>query len=305
MKIKEFLQNVKLDDSVKKRLSFVWEDIEQYIEKLSHYNKTAQEIFLRDYLFKENVDSSKLERTLYSPAVEVLYDEGAMNETKINEELIKLLNASVRCNDKILDRETFEKIREEKNKDITYQEYVKEEKSNLSGNYRMIPVWIGDSNGINYAVHIPPAPEEIETYMKEFVEYYNNLQGNELDDPIVKSALIHVLFIKIHPFSNGNGRCARILLNKYLKTAINIKYDKNFKYPIINLSKSFDLTRLTYFDKQNAIRFKNDIDNNEAINAWIKYIIMMIGEQLYYLNNRLDSYHDFLSSLNDKSFKIN
>ena len=56
--------------------------------------------------------------------------------------------------------------------------------------------------------------------------------------------LIHVIFIKIHPSANGNGRTARILLNHFLKIAINEKYNLDLMYPPINLSKSYDLSRI-------------------------------------------------------------
>ena len=64
----------------------------------------------------------------------------------------------------------------------------------------------------------------------------------------------HVIFIKIHPFANGNGREARILLNNFLHFGINRKYNLNLESLPINLSKSFDLARMTYFKKQNMLR---------------------------------------------------
>ena len=45
-------------------------------------------------------------------------------------------------------------------------------------------------------------------YMEQFIKFYNE---DNIQDPFIKSAMVHIIFIKIHPFSDGNGRIARIL----------------------------------------------------------------------------------------------
>lgn len=295
--IEKFLSEIKIEQDVKEYLNEVWKDIEQYLFRLNNYSQDGQSIFLKDYLIKENFNSSELERELYSSEIINLYDDGIFDKKIINSQFIKLLNKSVRSKEEIMNEEQFEVIRKEKNKNMTYEEYVEIQKSNLNGNYRKEIVWIGDKSGIQYAHHIPPNPQEIEKYMDDFINYYNNPSKNsELDDPIVKAVLIHSIFIKIHPFANGNGRTARILLNHYLKMGINNKYNLDLTYPPINLSKSYDLSRVNYFEKQNNIIFKEGVDNNKAINQWIKYNLMMIEEQLFYISNRLEKYDKFLKS---------
>lgn len=298
--IKEFLNNIKLEDSTKEYLGEIWREIENYLSRLSSYSEEAQNEFLEDYLIKEIVNSSNLESESYSKDVIRLYEEGVFSNNKINDEVLKTLNKTIRINDRILEFDEFEDIRREKNKDITYEEYVENEKSNLAGNYRQEDVFIGGKEGIEYAVHIPPKPEEIPAHINDFINYYNSDSSDDLSDPIVKAALIHVIFIKIHPFANGNGREARILLNNYMHHGINKKYNLDLKYLPLNLSKSFDLSRMAYFTKQNNIIFKEGIDNNEPINAWIKYVLIAIEEQLYYINSRLDEYDEFLSSVKSK-----
>lgn len=299
--INDFLSDIKLNEDVKNYLEYVWKQIEQYLFKLRQYSKDAQSTFLEDYLFKETVNSSSLERELYSPEIMDLYEKGLFNKKSIDQNFIKLLNKTVRSKEVIMNFEQFEKIRREKNKNITYDEFLKIQKSNLNGNYRQEVVWIGDKSGIEKAIHLPPLPNDIEEFMNDFINYYNYNNLEELDDPIVKASLIHVIFIKIHPFANGNGRTARILLNHYLKTKINEKYNLDLLYPPINLSKSYDLSRISYFQKQNDIIYKKGINNNYAINQWIKYNLIMIEEQLYYATTRLERYDKVLKSI--KYFK--
>jgi len=38
----------------------------------------------------------------------------------------------------------------------------------------------------------------------------------ESENPVLKSALAHLHFVSIHPFSDGNGRTARLLMNLIL-----------------------------------------------------------------------------------------
>lgn len=294
IKIEHFLRNFELDNSTKEMLNYVWDQIELYINRLKEYPLTSQENFLRDYLIKENINSSKLECELYSPEIFELYEKDFFAVKYLDDQRIQEINKAVRAKDKILDFDQFEKIRKTKNKDITYEEYVQNEKNNLNGNYRNEIVWIGSKEGIEYALHIPPSPVEINKYMEDFFNFFNNKQENHLQDPIVKASLIHALFIKIHPFANGNGRTARIISNYFLSTSIKEKYDLHSKYTLINLSKSFDLSKITYFKKQNNIIFKDGFNNKVAINSWIKYNIIAIEEQLYYLNVRLDNYDYFL-----------
>lgn len=300
LKVEQFLNDFKLDNRTQERLKEIWEQIELYVQRLQEYPETSQEIFLKDYLIKENLNSSKLESELYSSEILELYEKDFFILKYLNKERVQQINKAVRAKDKILDFDKFETIRKEKNKEITYEEYVQNEKDNLNGNYRKEVVWIGGKEGIEYALHVPPNPNEIEQYMEDFFDFFNNNQKSDLQDPIVKAALIHAIFIKIHPFANGNGRTARILLNYYLSASIKEMYNLHSKYTLLNLSKSFDLSRLTYFEKQNNIIFKNGVDNTEAINFWIRYNIIAIEEQLYFLNTRLDRYDDFLRIQNIK-----
>lgn len=59
-----------------------------------------------------------------------------------------------------------------------------------------------------------PAPEQIESLMKKFEKELNDL-ANKLH-PIELAANIHNNFVTIHPFLDGNGRTARLLMNLIL-----------------------------------------------------------------------------------------
>ena len=85
---------------------------------------------------------------------------------------------------------------------------------------------------ISGAKHIPPKYYEITDLMQELIEeYYNNWEGFH---PVVRATLLHGEFVKIHPFVDGNGRTARLLLNfelmRYGYPPIIIKNEDRAKY---------------------------------------------------------------------------
>ena len=59
-----------------------------------------------------------------------------------------------------------------------------------------------------------PKPTNIPHLMKAFVQELNALK--EREHPVKRAALAHLNFVTIHPFIDGNGRTARLLMNVLL-----------------------------------------------------------------------------------------
>lgn len=64
---------------------------------------------------------------------------------------------------------------------------------------------------ISGAQHTPPAPFKIQEQMDNLFKWYEG-KAQSLH-PIVRGSILHVIFVGIHPFIDGNGRTARLLLN--------------------------------------------------------------------------------------------
>jgi Fic family protein len=78
-----------------------------------------------------------------------------------------------------------------------------------AGTYRTIDVGVRKSDGSIYKFCEPiKVPEN----MQNFIQNLNKTDEN----PVLKSAKVHLEFVTIHPFSDGNGRCARLLMNLVL-----------------------------------------------------------------------------------------
>ena len=62
---------------------------------------------------------------------------------------------------------------------------------------------------IGSATKLPDSKIEIDTALESMLNFYNKYRGKI--NPLVLSALVHFLFVSIHPFIDGNGRVARLV----------------------------------------------------------------------------------------------
>lgn len=84
------------------------------------------------------------------------------------------------------------------------------------GTYKTTPNSVKTKTG---EMHYYATPEETPFLMQELLEWYNESKINSEIHPIVLAALFHYRFVAIHPFDDGNGRLARILMNLILMRA--------------------------------------------------------------------------------------
>ena len=67
----------------------------------------------------------------------------------------------------------------------------------------------------NEIINFPPA-SKVESLMEYFLEWLHEEKNTH---PIIDSAIVHFKLVNIHPFRNGNGRTARLLMNLLLARA--------------------------------------------------------------------------------------
>ena len=60
------------------------------------------------------------------------------------------------------------------------------------------------------------SPEETPALMSDLVDWYNEAEQKGELSPVELAALFHYRFIRIHPFEDGNGRIARLMVNYIL-----------------------------------------------------------------------------------------
>ena len=80
------------------------------------------------------------------------------------------------------------------------------------GDYKIQPNNVRTSTGEIY--YFTP-PEQVKPAMSDLIDWYRKNE-NEGAHPIVIAATFHYRFVRIHPFDDGNGRMARLLMNMIL-----------------------------------------------------------------------------------------
>lgn len=60
------------------------------------------------------------------------------------------------------------------------------------------------------------SPEETPALMTDLVDWYNKAEAEGKLSPVELAVLFHYRYIRIHPFEDGNGRIARLLVNYIL-----------------------------------------------------------------------------------------
>ncbi len=103
---------------------------------------------------------------------------------------------------------------------------LKDIDSEYAGKYRDLNVRITGSS------HTPPDSLQVKEQMKSFVKK----KLNSSEHPIVEAAVAHFELVHTHPFVDGNGRTARLLMNLVLI--------KNGYFPTIILKND----RMKYYD---------------------------------------------------------
>ena len=78
--------------------------------------------------------------------------------------------------------------------------------------YRTGDVYVGT---LAEAVYFPPKAEDVPELMKKFSEGLM-FEKDSIINAVEEIARQHILFERIHPFSDGNGRTGRIILNQQL-----------------------------------------------------------------------------------------
>jgi len=104
------------------------------------------------------------------------------------------------------------------------EELVKEDNDlsefDIKSIHNLVPKGIDNANAGKYraenviisgAKHIPPESILVPEQMEQLIVRYD--EWCEKYHPIVVAALLHGEFVKIHPFIDGNGRTARLLMN--------------------------------------------------------------------------------------------
>jgi len=165
-------------------------------------NMTRQ---LRDKLIIEwTYNSNAIEgNTLTLSETKVVLENGITIKGKPLKDHLEIINH----------KEAIEYIEDLVSKNVKLSEYdirsvhyliLKEIDSTNAGKYRNENVFISG------AKHVPPVYMNVPYKMQNLIDQYQSWKDFH---PVVRACFLHGEFVKIHPFIDGNGRTARLLLN--------------------------------------------------------------------------------------------
>ena len=252
----EYVDRIHLCDDIFYHVEDTSKSFESYIKFLSAYDYDIIIKHLIDSFTTEIQYSNLVERHLVRPEEinknNVFFDSLAMSHNRIKQ----------------------------------LHKFVKEDEDNFSYDYRKQEARVSyfEDNGEEHIFWYGAEPEDIKKFMDDYITFYKS-KGLQMIDiiPFLRAALCHLLFVRIHPFGDGNGRTARLIYDMKFTEMINKLYGTNLKISPLHLSMSIYLNQPTYVKKINDIYFDVEHNSNDEINQFFEFILNMTDEQIHYM----------------------
>jgi Fic family protein len=112
-------------------------------------------------------------------------------------------------------------------------------------------------------IYVAPNSILVPSLMNSLFEYLKTSNDNLL----IKACVFHYYFVSIHPFTNGNGRLARLWVSLILN-----KYNKNFEY--------IPIEEEIYFNQEKYYNSISECHVNGNANSFIKFMLDVINSSL-------------------------
>jgi Fic family protein len=266
----KYTSRIKLESYVVDHAEETNQAFDEYMKNLLKYDPYAVIFYLIDSFYKEIVNSQEIENHFIRPNLlsdDVFFDTLNVSHARIHQ---------------------------------LHEEVTKGEENSQKG-YRTVPVRVSKMTDQGEVVFWrAPNPEDVKPFMDDFVKLYKTTKASLLfSNPFIVSSLIHLLFIRIHPYNDGNGRTARMLHNIKFTESVNKIYGMKLKICPLNLSGSILINKPTYASRLDNIYFDIEHDTNDTINKWFDFILNMNDEQIFYNMNRIHELEESMERLTE------
>ena len=118
------------------------------------------------------------------------------------------------------------------------------------GDYKTTPNNVTTSTGETY--YFTP-PDQVKSAMGDLIDWYRTKE-REREHPIIIAATFHYRFVRIHPFDDGNGRMARLLMNMVL------------------IKHGYTVALIRQENRDDYINHLEQVDKTEDLTDFINYI---------------------------------
>lgn len=120
------------------------------------------------------------------------------------------------------------------------------------------------------------SPKETPGMMADLIDWYNFAEQEGKLSPIELAALFHYRYIRIHPFEDGNGRIARLMVNYILA---------RHNYPMIVVRSRDKMEYLEALHRTDmevgSIPSDGAYAEKEAIHPFLKYFNGLVATEIY------------------------
>ena len=240
-------------------------DLDQLKEKLNHLRQNHSDKVAKAFEIEYTYESNKIEgNTLTLQETALVIEKGLTIGGKSLNEHLEAVNH----------QNAIEYIKElaKQNETITERNLLQIHYLNLqginnkqAGKYRNLQVLISG------AKHVPPQPYLVPKEMESLFLWYN--ENKDKLHPVVLSTEMHERLVTIHPFIDGNGRTARLLMNLILLQN---------GFPIAILKGDID-SRLKYYSALETAQVERN--KEPFINLIIQNLEEMLQRMIRILEN--------------------
>lgn len=133
------------------------------------------------------------------------------------------------------------------------------------GRFRLADVYVLDDLGDGREMLRFKAPDAkiVKKMIMELLEWLKQAKKEGLH-PIIRAGILHLQFVTIHPFTDGNGRAARLL------TQLQLYRDGWDFRKIIVLEDYYNRNRMSYYNAENRAQGKNYQEGMD-FSGWLEY----------------------------------
>lgn len=269
----EYVDRIQINDNVLAHLEETNKEFDKYLTGLAQFDDYAIIHYWIESLSKEIKSSQKIENHLINPS-DMLKNDVFFDTLQMSHARIKRLHQFAIESDKLEDyRNTDQEVRVSAIDKFTNEEYI---------------YWHGAQG------------KDVKKFMDDFIKIYkSNSLSLVHSNPFLKSALACLLFIRIHPFTDGNGRTGRLIYNIKFTDSINKIYGTKLKLCPLNISQGIFMYKPTYARKLDNIYFDLEHDNNDEINEWFDFILSRADEAIFFNTNRVSRLENNMQYVRD------
>lgn len=135
------------------------------------------------------------------------------------------------------------------------------------GQFRSGDIYVVDDlgDGREQLRYQGPKADRVVKLINEMVEWWEDATADDLH-PVLKAGLLHLQFVSIHPFPDGNGRLARLL------TQYSLYYDGWDFRKIIVLEEFYNKNRQDYYNAENIVQ-GHEYHEGQDMAPWMEYFV--------------------------------